>query len=100
MTYTQSERSCARRSSGARSAMRLSALACAVVGLGLPMMAAAQTTAYTTPGTYTYTVPAGTTDVTVALVGAGGGAGAWDRTGGSDGAAGTSFTASFKNGLT
>ncbi len=96
MTSTQRARGIARRFSTSHSSLRLNALACVVVGMGLPMMAAAQATTYSTPGSYAYTVPAGTSEVTVALVGAGGGAGAWDGPKGGDGAPGTSFTASFK----
>lgn len=65
-------------------------------GLGaLPTCVLAAPTVYSTPGTYSYNVPAGTSALLVEVRGGAGGAGGWDDAHGGDGAGGSIITATI-----
>ena len=93
MPTAQRARSVAPRSSALGAAVRRKCPGVRHRGAGLGH--AAQTTACATPGSCTYTVPAGRAQVTVVLTGAGGAAGSWDSVPGGGGAPGTAFTATI-----
>ncbi len=74
---------------------KLSALFLGVACWAIATSAQAQTASFSTPGSHTYSVPAGMKSLQVVVKSGGGGAGGWDDAHGGDGAPGAQVTATI-----